>query len=43
MRPFSQEYMCEFVEVIDQAFSEKDIRKAFDRELEPLRFDIPEA
>lgn len=42
-RAFSQEYMCEFVEVIDQAFREKDVQGAFARELEPLRFDLPEA
>lgn len=42
-RVFSQEYMCEFVEVTDQAFSAESVRGAFSRELEPLRFDLPEA
>lgn len=42
-RAFSQEYMCEFVEVVDQAFSAEAIRNAFDRDLEPMRFDMPEA
>jgi hypothetical protein len=43
-RVFMQEYMCRFVEVVDQAFSAEQVRDAFDRTLEPLRFDeMPEA
>lgn len=43
-RRFEQEFMCRFVEVQDQAFSMEHVRDAFDRNLEPLRFDeLPEA
>lgn len=42
-RVFTQEYGCEFVEITDQAFSAESIRKAFRRDIEPLRFDMPEA
>jgi len=43
-RIFRQEYLCEFIEVVDQAFSVEHVRAAFDRDLEPLRFDeMPEA
>jgi len=43
MRTFLQEYMCEFAEPTDQAFETAAIDRAFSRELEPLRFDLPEA
>lgn len=42
-RAYAQEYMCEFVEVVDQAFSAENVKGAFSRELEPLRPDLPEA
>lgn len=35
-RRFAQEYLCEFVEVVDQAFGEDAIRAAFSRNIEPL-------
>jgi len=33
---FRQEYMCEFVETIDQVFSYEDIQRALDPKVEPL-------
>jgi hypothetical protein len=38
-RLFAQEYMCEFVEVTDQAFGEDAIAAAFSRDVEALSFD----
>lgn len=43
-RSFRQEYLCAFIEVVDQAFGAAEVSRAFDRDLEPLRFDeMPEA
>lgn len=42
-RSYRQEFMCVFVEVVDQAFSVEHVRAAFDRDLEPLHFELPEA
>lgn len=40
-RLFAQEYMCEFVEVTDQAFGEDAIAAAFSRNVEALTLDQP--
>lgn len=43
-RVYDQEYMCKFVEVIDQAFSAEQVKGAFSRTLETIQFDeMPEA
>lgn len=43
-RSFRQEYMCEFLEIVDQAFGAESVNAAFDRSIEPLGFDeLPEA
>jgi len=42
-RKFEQEFLCRFVEVKDQVFSADQVHAAFDRTLEPIRFDMPEA
>lgn len=33
---FAQEYLCEFVDALDQVFSTEDIERALDDEIEPL-------
>lgn len=33
---FSQEYLCEFVDTLDQVFSSADIERALDKDLQPL-------
>lgn len=43
-RRFSQEFMCKFVETVDQAFGADQVQSAFSRDLEPIEFgDLPEA
>lgn len=40
-RRYSQEYLCEFVDVTDQAFGEESVKKAFDRSVNALDFNPP--